>query len=343
MTVALALACSAPRPAFPPAPPSDTAAENTDLGGHFVPEAPFPGRAHHACAIDAGGHVQCWGNAAAGQLGRGTFEGRLLDQDALVSVYRDGVSTDGQPALHAVAPVAGAWRAVQVAAGVAHTCAIDEEGAVWCWGRGVEGQVGPDTDAPRLDRRGWRGDVPSPARVPLPAPAAALFAGTRASCARGRDGVARCWGAGFAGIEEVGREVIDGWIGDPGRCLLHRDGVVACVGIPSPPPRPGARQVVIWGGRACTSDGTADVQCGTDLPQQWPGPIASLQAAGELCALVRDEVWCRSATGPPSRVASGVRTFSLGRRERCDAHEDGIHCGNDLVAVPGARAVAASR
>jgi alpha-tubulin suppressor-like RCC1 family protein len=79
------------------------------------------GRAH-ACAIDTAGQLWCWGANGEGQLGDATLTSRRTP----VRV-RLGVSDTA------------AWA---VSAGAAHTCAIDTNYDLWCWGRNGQGQVG---------------------------------------------------------------------------------------------------------------------------------------------------------------------------------------------------------
>jgi alpha-tubulin suppressor-like RCC1 family protein len=67
----------------------------------------------HACAILASHRVACWGDGEYGELGNG---GKPRAQRDPVLV---GSLTD----------------VVQIAAGLDNTCAIDGDGAVWCWGK----------------------------------------------------------------------------------------------------------------------------------------------------------------------------------------------------------------
>jgi alpha-tubulin suppressor-like RCC1 family protein len=77
----------------------------------------------HACGITTSGQLYCWGGNEFGQLGVGRgVSGPVADPSPPFGV--DGVT----------------WR--EVAAGIAHTCAIDTEGAAWCWGLGEEGALG---------------------------------------------------------------------------------------------------------------------------------------------------------------------------------------------------------
>jgi alpha-tubulin suppressor-like RCC1 family protein len=74
----------------------------------------------HSCALETSGRVACWGSNELGQLGIGIAEPRT------------------QPEY--IAPIG--TRIVSIEAGVAHTCAVDATGAVWCWGFNDHGQLG---------------------------------------------------------------------------------------------------------------------------------------------------------------------------------------------------------
>ena len=84
----------------------------------------------HTCAIDSAGALKCWGYNTNGQVGDNTvtIEGSL-DENKRVPVQVSGL-TSGVTA---------------VSAGGSHTCAIDSAGALKCWGRNVEGQLGDDS------------------------------------------------------------------------------------------------------------------------------------------------------------------------------------------------------
>ena len=74
----------------------------------------------HACALTAVGGVKCWGSNNAGQLGDGTTTNRALAAD--VTGLTSGVTA--------------------LAAGADFTCALLSSGAVKCWGRNDNGQLG---------------------------------------------------------------------------------------------------------------------------------------------------------------------------------------------------------
>ncbi len=77
----------------------------------------------------------------------------------------------------------------QVSAGTRHTCALDAEGHVWCWGENATGQLGD----------GSRVDHDAPVRVRALPPARSIAAGDGSTCAATRDGEVYCWGANAVG------------------------------------------------------------------------------------------------------------------------------------------------
>lgn len=118
-----------------------------------------------------------WGLAlviALTACGRGRFD--LRDD----SGTRDGTGdTAGGPC-----------QFTSVALGEATTCATDQDGGVWCWGRNTTGQaVPPSSSAPLL----------AGARVPLPAASVEIGVGKEHSCALLVDNTVWCWGDNTAG------------------------------------------------------------------------------------------------------------------------------------------------
>jgi hypothetical protein len=74
----------------------------------------------HACGVRSDGAAYCWGANAQGQLGDGTTTERLSP----------------------VAVAGGRTTFVQVRLGITHSCAIEDAGAMYCWGDNDHGQLG---------------------------------------------------------------------------------------------------------------------------------------------------------------------------------------------------------
>lgn len=368
--ISLLWSCStppAPSPEPAVAPVLDTAPPNTDLDGGLAPLPPRPQRVRHACAVTDTGEVWCWGAGGAGQLGRGRFtELRAQLKSEALSVYQYARHSDGSSAAEAPARVALTAKATAVATGRAHTCALSVQGEVYCWGRNLEGQVGPRQQLPRTDARTWSGDVPSPVQQPLPEPARAFVAGGDSSCAIGVSQTAWCWGNGSHDPVVVGRDVRDLWVRYDRRCVLHEDGRIACVGrgLPERVDVPGAVQVVVRGEDVCTRTEEGSVHCAQEL--RLPGPARAL-AAGEsfLCARVSEDIFCWGGNasgqiqprGPasfsaPVLVRSGVRALGVGEDALCLSNAEEVRCqGYDLsgqlgsggrIPLPGVLSLAVS-
>jgi alpha-tubulin suppressor-like RCC1 family protein len=90
----------------------------------------------------------------------------------------------------------GAVRAV--ALGEYHTCALQNDGLVACWGRNMRGEIG--RVEPRLSSE--------PLSVPGLGQALGVVAGRRHACALLDGGRLSCWGANYSG--QLGRPVSDG-------------------------------------------------------------------------------------------------------------------------------------
>lgn len=123
--------------------------------------------------------ISCWGLGERGQLGDGTSS----DNASPVSVST--TAPEGEPFLE---------RPIALGAGFEHTCALDMDGEVWCWGAGELGQLG----------NGASVDQSRPVRVSLtrlveegmPEPTVVgLAVGGNHTCALTSDGVVACWGS----------------------------------------------------------------------------------------------------------------------------------------------------
>jgi alpha-tubulin suppressor-like RCC1 family protein len=139
---------------------------------------------YHTCVLLEGGRVRCWGQNADGQLG-----------------YPDASFGDGQ-ALADLPDVELGGRAVEVAAGGSHTCALLDDGSVRCWGDNGFAQLGQGD--PEL-----LGGPLTPTRLPavnLGARAVQLSAGELHTCALLDDATVRCWGVNVDGQLGTGDE-----------------------------------------------------------------------------------------------------------------------------------------
>ncbi len=73
------------------------------------------------CALTSVGDLFCWGRNAEGELGVGDRVARYLPKAVLFP--------NGEQVAH-------------VSAGARHTCAVDTEGELWCWGSGAGSRLG---------------------------------------------------------------------------------------------------------------------------------------------------------------------------------------------------------
>ncbi len=117
----------------------------------------------HTCAITSAGAALCWGSNDAGQLGDGT-----LNQSSTP---------------RAVAGLAG--NVIALTLGSQHTCALLGSGAVQCWGKNADGQLGDGSTLQRL--------TPVPV-LGLASGVTDVRAGDNHTCAVTNTGATKCWG-----------------------------------------------------------------------------------------------------------------------------------------------------
>lgn len=166
---------------------------------------------NHTCAVLTGGRVKCWGQNARGQLGVGDL------------APRGAAAGDMGKALPAVDLGLGR-RAVALAAGNCHTCALLSAGGVKCWGCNDFGQLGLED---LIDRGGVPGDMgdalPNVGLGPG-VNAKAISAGYEHTCALLEDGGVKCWGRNNHGQLGQGDKVDRGGAPDQmGGALLPVD------------------------------------------------------------------------------------------------------------------------
>ena len=264
----------------------------------------------HTCALTDDGVAWCWGSNSHGQLG-----------------ISGGHESEARPAavnatLH--------YRAIS--AGRQHTCAIDLEGNLWCWGANDSGQLGDgtwqDRDVPGLvtlpatavqylrwessflrHRRQWScpcaGDpmiTANPGRWPEQQSGCLLRSSGAPVASRVSVGDNHSCAAGTAGLFCWGANDRV----QLGSATLHESPVPVRVSVPSLASDVAtgaahacamtvAQQVVCWGDNRAVQlgqPGTGSI--GTAVPVPLPGLFFEAVGAGgsQSCAAARGEVWC---------------------------------------------------
>lgn len=126
----------------------------------------------HTCAIHFQGSLWCWGDNSRGQLG---FPPEEVPRANRVRKVDDG-----------------GW--AQVAAGPLATCAVRDEGTLWCWGAADQG---------RLGQGATMGSTRKPEIVGVEADWRQVAVGDGFACALKRDNTLYCWGQNDRG--QLGR------------------------------------------------------------------------------------------------------------------------------------------
>ena len=146
----------------------------------------------HTCGLLANGHIECWGDNSAGQLGNGitAINPSFSDIPVLVRTATNG------PALANV---------VAISAGSFDSCAMLANGTAECWGYNNYGQLGNRTN-------GNNSISNVPVTVSNLSPGTnvvAISAGGQHSCALLANSTVECWG--YNGFGQLG----DGIAGNP--------------------------------------------------------------------------------------------------------------------------------
>ncbi len=118
----------------------------------------------HACVIADDG-AWCWGWSQGGRLGNA------------------GVTADYA---ESPVPVTNGSGFTQISVGHTHTCALDGDGAAWCWGENYDGEVGADTSMLEVDE---------PFQVQTALRFVQVQAGRWHSCGLTAAGEVYCWGS----------------------------------------------------------------------------------------------------------------------------------------------------
>lgn len=273
----------------------------------------------HACGIDREGQLWCWGDNRFGQLGLGS-----------ASLRTSSVNTPSR-----VAGGSGKFRAV--VAGGQHTCAIDQNNQLWCWGDNRLGQLGQA--APTI--------FSQPTQVSGVGRVKHLALGNAHSCIQRSDQVVLCWG-----------DNRQGQLGTPSPAQRHRPARVNGLGPVQMLAAGGDRScaasnsgLLCWGrGSGAGAGYSAKRVARVSSPKQLSVGGAS---ACVIDAQNRPYCWGRNDEGQlgdggtrdsqqPRPVAglNSALAMSVGPRHSCAVGSRGkVHCwGSDGYAALGANA-----
>ncbi len=254
------------------------------------------GGRRHMCAVTTGGFLECWGANSFGQTGDG-------------NPLRQPTRPRPVPAL----PVVSA-----VSAGDDFTCALDDDGAPWCWGQNMAGQLGNG-------QRVTQSLVPEKALGSLEA--TELATGDFHTCALETDGEVSCWGLGAFGQ-----------VGDGTREDRYRPRRVATSG--------GARAVAAGANHTCLITGEGGVECwglnrfgqlgdGSRADASVPSPVSGID--GKVVQVVAGDDFTCARLAAGGVQCWGSNSFGqLGNGQRTDRARPtelvGIDNAVDLVA-----------
>jgi alpha-tubulin suppressor-like RCC1 family protein len=267
---------------------------------------------NHTCALTQNTQVSCWGRNEQGQLGIGTVG----------------------PGISVPASVPQLVGVTAISAGTDHTCALADDGSVWCWGWNRFGQ----TAAPAIGEKSF---TLTPSKVPELGTVIAIHAGGNHTCALQQNGRVRCWGDNYNGQLGAARSA-NVTVDARGKDLVGFDNVI---------------QIATGGAHTCTLQQRGNVRCwgwnrdgqlGTGtraelLDIATPAPIVGLTRVtavalgdGHLCAVDSvGTVWCWGENdvgqlgigimgnlgdlGLPNEVDAAVNTVSvdLGANHSC--------------------------
>ena len=137
----------------------------------------------HICATMDDGSLYCWGYNHFGQVGKGT--------NCVNDNYINGCNGNNGISSPTNVPLPAGRTAEAVATGQTHTCAILDDGAVWCWGDNEYGKLGVGNSS---NSGNWRYS-PNPVMMPSGTTAIAISLGYYHTCMVVDDGRSFCWGS----------------------------------------------------------------------------------------------------------------------------------------------------
>jgi alpha-tubulin suppressor-like RCC1 family protein len=130
----------------------------------------------HACAVKTDGRLMCWGSNQYGELGNGAAGTYLVKP-----MFACTNTTSCTPHFSDVA---------QVSAGTNVTCAVKNDGALYCWGSNIYGRLGLGQGETQHELPQLVTALPNVARVAV---------GEAHVCALTKAGALYCWGSNNVG------------------------------------------------------------------------------------------------------------------------------------------------
>lgn len=171
-------------------------AGDVDIGGKVLQ---IDAGTAHTCALLEGGGVRCWGRNFQGPLGQPGI---------------GDVGNDETPASVGDIPLGGT--AIQVSAGLAHSCAVLDTGAVRCWGYPDNGRLGYGN----TEQVGQANPPSDAGDVDVGDTVVQVSAGYDHTCAALELGRVRCWGLaqsgrlGYGNLDDIGDDETPASAGD---------------------------------------------------------------------------------------------------------------------------------
>jgi len=156
---------------------------------------------YFTCVDCPGPTVQCFGAGGSGQLGNGANSNNHAPQTV--------IGANGAPLALS-----------NVTTGAYHACALDPNGAAYCWGYGSYGQLG--NGLPPNGGPGISSNRANPVTGGLTF--RAIAAGERHTCGIGTNNKIYCWGSNYHGelgtmFKSAGQPYTNGWVADPVQAL----------------------------------------------------------------------------------------------------------------------------
>ena len=288
---------------------------------------PLSGTIATTCMVENSRGVLCWGSNSRGQLGRGALTPEQDFTPGAVLRLADVVSIDGRSTRfcalteqdevfcwgHASRYASGILREegviteptrlevlpaiIEISVGQGHTCALEKDGGVWCWGSNYAGQVGT----------GETSVEEPPTRVQGLENIKGVAVGNAVTCVLSNDGTVRCWGANISGIVptesfSVTPVVIDGLgavavirMGANNACAIEEGGALKCWG----------RNLDSQLGSSVSVDESVSQPITIELPET---PIDVQVGRATICALSKSRTLYCWGDGGDGEIGDGEAT-----------------------------------